>query len=167
MKLSTKKRWNMLLRSSTHIILILFLSLLNCKGTSHKTTTSDNEKTTMDYEILLQDSHSNFAELTTFKITNTQRLQQVFNTINSTRKPGFPIPNVDFSNYDVAFFTTGELPTGGHTISVSEVIKGNDVIDIILEQTSPGPGEFAIMVITAPFIIIKFEKTELPINVSI
>ncbi len=157
----------MLLRSTSHIIFILFLSLLSCKGVTHKITASDNEKTDMDYQTLLQDSHSNFKELTILKITNTQELQQVFNTINSTRKPGFYVPEVDFGKYDVAFFTTGELPTGGHTISIIEVIKGNETIDIILKQKSPGSGEFAITVITAPFILIKFEKTELPINVLI
>ncbi len=155
----------MLLKSPLHLVLIIFLSLLNCKGTTNNVIASNNEKKTMDFETLLVESQSNFEEQTTLKITNTETLKQVYSTINSTRKPGFPIPEVDFAKYDLVFFSLGLLPTGGHSLAVNAVNKNSNAIDIELRHTAPGPGDYAITVMTTPCILIKIDKTNLPVNI--
>lgn len=139
--------------------------LLGCVSTNGKAQ-QPISGTPMDFEIILQDGHSNFEELTSLKIDTQSELERVFAVINSTRKPGYKLPVIDFTRYQLYFYCPGSLSTGGHTLSVEKVTQFNEKINVTLTGTSPGPGEYAITVITSPFVLVKFENIKLPIEAT-
>jgi hypothetical protein len=121
----------------------------------------------MEYEVLLKDEQSNFEEITQKKISSEKEMRMLFETINSTRMPGYDLPEVDFSSFDLFFYTPGSLSTGGHSVDVAEILRSKDKILINLTAISPGPGDFATSVITSPFILIKFAKTDKPVELVV
>ena len=61
-------------------------------------------------------------------------LLEIFATINSTRKPGIPVPKVDFEKESVAFINIGETSTGGHSVTVIEIIEMEEKLIIYWRQ---------------------------------
>lgn len=154
----------MFLRQVTVFLIFVSGIALNCKGGDK--LPSEKNDTQMDFEIILEDQMCNYEEETLLKITTPEELLDVYNRINSTRTPGLPVPEIDFDRYHAAFYTTGTLSTGGHALKAIELIKHQDGILMVVGGSSPNPGEFVITVLTSPGVLIKFEKTDLPIKLK-
>jgi len=142
------------------LILIPLLLLTTCKTVLPETNNSEKN---IAFHELITNSHSNFTEQRNLIIDSRELLEEIFATINSTRKPGIPIPKIDFENESVAFINMGETSTGGHSVAVTEIIETEDKIVIYFEGKGPKAGENATMVITSLFTMVKFEKQTKPV----
>ncbi len=74
----------------------------------------DDKKMTSDYaiELLIQDNYGGAEQPETLVINNQKSLQDFFSKINRTRKPGLPVPQVDFSKNLVLIYCPGSLKGG-------------------------------------------------------
>lgn len=52
----------------------------------------------------------------------------------------------------------GEKNTGGHEIKVKKITADQDQIQILVQETSPKPGDFVTMAFTYPYTIIQFSS---------
>jgi argonaute-like protein implicated in RNA metabolism and viral defense len=115
------------------------------------------------FQELITNTHSNFTEQKNITIESSEELQEIFATINATRKPGISFPKIDFEKEALAFINIGETSTGGHSVAVTEIIETEAKLVIYYEGKSPKVGENATMVITTPFTMVKFMKVSKPI----
>lgn len=120
----------------------------------------------MEFEIIQRDQQSNFEEFTAIKIASKKELAKVYETLNSTRFPGYELPEIDFRMYDAFFYCPGVFNSGGYAVDIEKVTRLKEGIEAIIRLTSPGPNSFVTDVITSPFILIKLAKTALPISVK-
>ena len=121
------------------------------------------EQVEISFTEVLTGSHSNITEQKNIVISNQTELEKIFGKINSTRKPGIPIPEINFEEETAVFLNAGELSTGGSTISVTKVLKEKENVIVVIGGRSPKPGDFVTTVITQPFTLVKFKRQELPV----
>ncbi|MCT8340242.1 protease complex subunit PrcB family protein [Flavobacteriaceae bacterium TK19130] len=152
---------------NSSLILPMFLLLLlfsSCKGGSQSQSNPGNSNGEVSFQTHAKGSHSNYDQKTEMIITSTSELDKVFSKINSNRQPKEPVLDIDFSERTVAFITAGQLSTGGFTVEVDRIEDTDTERIIYIGGTSPKPGDNVTMVLTSPFTMISFEKTELPIR---
>lgn len=157
MKSYMKKLYRKYIKSI--VILIPLLLLTACKTAVPETNVSGKN---IPFQVLISNSHSNFANQRNLIIETPEVFQEIFATINSTRKPGIPLPEVDFEKENVAFINSGETSTGGHSVAVIEIIEKENKVVIHFEGKGPKAGENATMVISTPFTMVKFKKLPKP-----
>jgi len=79
-----------------------------------------------------------------------------------------PAPNaseVSFSKGMVIAIFSGEKPTGGYSIEITEVEFADDEVTIFFEEVSPEPGQPVTEALTQPFHIVKINKIgDLPVK---
>ncbi|MAP56036.1 protease complex subunit PrcB family protein [Altibacter sp.] len=152
-------------RKYSKVLIILCAVLLSflwsCKSSTNNSKPSITAS--IDFTVLEKGSHGNFTNKQERIISDQITLQDIYNTINGTRKPGLPVPEVDFSKYQVAFITSGERSTGGYSIAIDTIVREEEQTILYIGGESPKPGDYVTTVITAPFILVKFEKQSVPV----
>ena len=145
-------------------ILFFLLVLVGCKSQNTSNEGADQGASKVSFELLVEDSQSNIDMKNYEVIRSSERLQEVFNRINSTRKPGIPIPEVDFSKQLVLFLNMGQQNSGGFSVSVSKIEKTNDAFVVFVKEKKPEPTAMVTMVLTTPFTLVRTENTSLPVE---
>ncbi len=151
-------------------LIVIFMPLViftNCKNTPKNTTSKQVEKSTqelLEFTILLSDSQSNFAENTKIIVTSEEDLKSIFARINSTRKPGIPVPEVDFNQYEVVFYAQGEVSHGVNGLQVASVVKNEEEVVVNLAAEKP-QGKYVTTVMSQPCVMLQFKKQGLPVKV--
>jgi hypothetical protein len=91
--------------------LVLLLALLisglcsSCKG---QNIVSNVKNDTSIMELILQDDYSGAVAEDVIIIKNQKSLQSFFSRINKTRKPGLPVPEIDFDRDMLLVWCQGE-----------------------------------------------------------
>ena len=82
-----------------YLTLIIFAILFSCKG--QKKAAMENGDGQNDdsgsLTLVLQDNYSGSITPDTLIIKDRKTLQKFFSKVNRTRKPGIPVPEVDFA----------------------------------------------------------------------
>lgn len=134
-------------------ILFLFCS---CKG--QKKTTSKNEAESDTPLILIaSDDHSNAQVSETLVITDYKALQAFYSKINSTRKPGLPLPKIDFTKEMLVVSCSGER--SGATQPTLEMLEETDT-KVVIASKYEATEKKVSSAITSPFSIYKMPLTE-------
>jgi len=140
----------------------------NCKNTTTATTpikVENPKQESLEFTTLLSDSQSNFTESTHRIITSQEELNSVFAKVNSTRMPGIPVPNIDFTQSEVFFYAPGEVNHGVEGLKVASVTKQDKTIVVKLAAGKP-PGKYATTVMSQPCVLIQYKKQGLPVVVK-
>jgi len=74
--------------------------------------------------------------------------------------PDTAAPAVDFDSTIVAAAFAGERPTAGQGIEIIGAIGEPDGVRLMVEERAPGSGMVAAQVLTSPFHIVSFPRTE-------
>ena len=93
------------------VFLCLIFIGLSCK--SQKNSVRENSPEGMT--LLLNDDYSGVEESNFHVIKDASTLQKFFNTINRFRKPGIPVPEVDFNKNTVLLYFAGKTQVGTKT----------------------------------------------------
>ncbi len=164
MKNYMKKQCRIWFRSSLVLSMILLITVSSCGSSSDRSNNSGNKGKSLKFETLMQDNHSNHDDETAKSIRSEEELQALFAKINTTRMPGLDVPQVDFATEELFFYTMGNQSTGGYTIDADKVTLFEDKVEVTLKTAAPAADDYAITVITSPFVLIKFKRTDLPVN---
>ncbi len=103
--------------SITVSICILSITLLACNG--QKKPAMENEvvksqaQTNSPLILVLEDNYAGTDSEETLVIKNEKSLRSFFSKINKTRKPGIPVPVVDFSKETILVYCAGEQQNNG------------------------------------------------------
>lgn len=83
----------------------------------------------------------------------------------SVHVPALNAPEVDFSKEMIIAVFSGEKPTGGYSIEITEVEFAEDEVTIFFEEVLPEPGEPVTEALTQPFHIVKINRSDdLPVK---
>lgn len=129
-------------------------------GNSGSAGTNNNTQidTTMKWEVLLSGQGSSMpGESQVICLTQAafdKTWLEVFNDY-----PGqYEKPVIDFAKNLVVYCFRGDVRSSGYSVSVKKIKENAGKINIVLENTEPGPGCMNASVIENPFIIVSVQK---------
>ena len=100
-------------------------------------------------------------------IANGEELQKMYAKINSTRKPGIEVPEVDWKNQTVIAAFAGRKSTAGYSIDIYQVRDRKKERIYKFAQTAPNRGTDVVsMVITTPYMIVLVNNDNKKITAS-
>jgi len=113
------------------LLTVLFGLVLGCNGQKKVTVEANKEETTSDSPLTLvaQGNYAPTDSAETQVVRSEKDLSVFFRKINMTRKPGIPIPKVDFSKDMVIIYCAG---TNGNGMQPSLVVAEENDAEFIL-----------------------------------
>ena len=144
-------------------ILIMFASCNGQKKASgEKADLQSNMNPTTSLTLLLQDNYSGAETAETLVIKDAKTLKMFFAKINRTRKPGLPVPEVDFSKDMVIIYCGGVRKDNGlPKLSLKAETEGKMVFEPIYQNVQKGNLSSAA---TSPFCVYTIPFTDKDIN---
>lgn len=137
------------------LCIILFGSIilaLSCKGQKHATTNDSVDTSSM--ELIMQENYSGSEVEETLIIKDRKSLEAFFGKINRTRKPGLPIPEIDFTTEMVLVWCAGEGTAIMPELAIAKETKEAYVLTKF--QSSEKTKTFAV---TSPFSVYKLPSS--------
>ncbi len=142
-----------------YLSLFIFAIILSCNGQKKAAMKDKNgmnegsEKLT----LLLQDNYSGSDVAETLIITDAKVLKSFYSKINRTRKPGLPVPEVDFTKEMILIHCSGEQKNGKHALlSVMEENEKEVIISTSVEKLKKSGTSSALI---SPFSVYKMPIT--------
>ena len=124
----------MRLPSFIWIFLPLLTVLLACNGQKKAVMDeSSQESANSPLNFVMQDNYAGAETPVTHVIKSQKELAKFFSGVNRTRKPGIPVPEVDFSKHLVVIYCAGNAGNG--TIPTLKVAEATGA-EMILEMTN-------------------------------
>lgn len=129
-------------------IVVFTITLLSCGAKKQ-----EMEKE-VSFEVIESQSQGGYKVGQYQTITNPLDLKSLYTQLNLSRKPGLPLPEVDFESESIIALFMGEKMSGGYGIKIKSIRRiSTSKIEIQIEETEPG--DMASMAITSPFSIYK------------
>ncbi|MGB5497450.1 MAG: hypothetical protein WBM77_00815 [Maribacter sp.] len=144
--------------------LFIFAIILSCNG-QKKAAMKDKNDMNMGNEkltLLLQDNYSGSDVAETLVIKDVKALKSFYSKINKTRKPGLPVPEVDFTKEMILVHCSGEQKNGKQALlSVEEENEEEVIITTSVKKSKKSSTSSAII---SPFSIYKMPLTSKEIS---
>ena len=130
-------------------LLSLFIFGLNssCKGQNFPSNINGNA---LNMELVLQDDYSNVVTEEVLLIKNQESLQSFFSKINKTRKPGLPVPDINFDEDMVFVWCQGETLYPGIDLLLQKETK-----EAYIFKKTYTSGKRENTAILSPFLLYK------------
>lgn len=144
----------------------ILLILVSCNG-NKKTSVKNSDsqlKSDPPLVLILQDEYGSFNVEETMVIKDEKRLKSFYSKINKTRKPGLPVPLIDFSKEMVIVQCSGEQNHSG--VPILTFNKETDHQVLIDYDIAEEPGDAATAIVRNPFCIYKMPLTDKEIIVE-
>ncbi len=140
----------------------LLLVCLSCKS-QKKGNLNNEEKVQMEKPIfVMEDSYSNIDSSQISIITDQKALQKFFVQVNKTRKPGLPVPEVDFSKEMLILICAGEQQ-GTYEPNVTILELDDENLTINVERKLPS--DSLQTAISTPFFLYKMPISEKKVTI--
>lgn len=135
--------------------LILLLGMLSCKSQKrhHMTNSADDGLT-----LLVEDGYSGLEGFESMVVRDQKTLNSFFAKINRTRKPGIPVPEVDFTKEMVVVVCAGEQEGIGMP-KLSKATENEEEIVLAIENLNP-PNKKNNSLISSPFCVYKMPLSD-------
>lgn len=131
-------------------LFILFCLLLACKG--GESPTSEPELT-----LVMTDAYGGTPDSGIEVLRDEGSLQKYFARINRTRKPGLPVPEIDFSKYIAVAYSSGQT-TDTIIPSIRAVRHNKDTLMLRAQKQDRADSSFTS--VRMPFALYVLPKTE-------
>lgn len=132
--------------------------LASCKS---QTVASETDKKSGSLELVLADNYSGILDEELMLLKNEKELGAFFNRINRMRKPGLPLPEVDFEKYMLAVYCIGETTIVGIGLELAEETDGyyrfQKLIPVQTEENTA---------IISPFLMYKLPHNDKEIRLD-
>ncbi len=133
------------------------ICLLSCKA--QKDTKLQSERNDSEMVLIAQDAYSGIDAYEAAVITDAKSLGKFYSRINKTRKPGLPVPEVDFSQEMVVVVCLGERQ-GATLPKLSKTKESENEVSItVIMDTSTAKESGESQVISSPFYVYKMPRT--------
>ena len=141
------------------IVLVLVLFFLACHG-QKKVVENTSKQDNGPLVLLVQDAFFPTDSLETHVIKDAKALNAFFREVNKTRKPGLPIPSVDFQNEMVLIACMGKME--GDILPELRISKKNEGELVVAIELQKKPSSTSLN--TYPFCVYKMAKTDIPVS---
>ncbi len=84
----------------------------------------------------------------------------------STEVPNAPLPEVDFSREMVVCVVTGDRPSGGYAVEVTEARWDGLRLELVARETRPAPDAVVPMVVTRPYHMVATGRSDGPVRIE-
>ncbi|MCH7523715.1 MAG: protease complex subunit PrcB family protein [Bacteroidetes bacterium] len=139
-------------------IYIFLLSSCSSSSTINKQTMIISQDT-ITFETLAEDFYGGMTDSKFIVIKDETTLNEIYKLINKSKSPGIKIPIINFEKETVLVLFLGEKTSGGHSISVEQILDENEKLIVKYKVTLPKLGEMVTTVMTQPYCIIKIPIT--------
>ena len=139
-------------------IYIFLLSSCSSSSTINKQTIIISQDT-ITFETLAEDFYGGMTDSKFIVIKDETTLNEIYKLINKSKSPGIKIPIINFEKETVLVLFLGEKSSGGHSISVEQILDENEKVTVKYKVTLPKLGEMVTTVMTQPYCIIKIPIT--------
>ncbi|MGN7514697.1 MAG: hypothetical protein ACTHOM_09995 [Allomuricauda sp.] len=135
------------------LLFISFVCLLSCKA--QKKENAPVGEQIADMVLVDHDDFSNIEVYETRVIRDAKSLRKFYSEVNKTRKPGLPVPIIDFSKETVVLVCLGEQK-GKKTARLSKIKETDNEVSIAVEiLDEEQQGEITIQPLYFPFYLYK------------
>ena len=143
-----------------YLSLFIFAIILSCNGQKKAAMKDKNDMNVGNEKLtlLLQDNYSGSDVAETLVIRDIKALKSFYLKINRTRKPGLPIPEVDFTKEMVLIHCSGEQTNGKHALL--SVIEENEKEVIIRTSVKKSKKSGTSSALISPFSVYKMPLTQ-------
>jgi len=138
------------------IIALLFVLTVSCKSNDMAL-----KKTIISTKIL-SGEHSNITEAKQLVVTSKEALQALFKNINKTRSPKVALPEINFKKELVLALFMGSKTSGGYATKIDHITVNKDAVYVY--YTESYPKGMATSVMTQPYYLASYPKTDLPFH---
>lgn len=139
----------------TSVIVLVFI-LTACNG-QKKATAQDEGNQQTPLKLLVSDSYSGAEDSETMVIKSGKALISFFAQINKTRKPGLPVPDIDFEKDMIIVTYSGPRKDGSTPVLK---IKEETTTEMVLLTAFKLSEDAEIQGITSPFSLYKMPLTD-------
>ncbi|OIQ37626.1 MAG: hypothetical protein BM563_08115 [Bacteroidetes bacterium MedPE-SWsnd-G1] len=136
-----------------YVLYIITFLIFGCASGKQQNYTQE-----IQFETLVQGSNGGYLNNEFIIVKNQDELKTVYTQINKVRKPGFPIPKIDFEKELILALFLGEKTTGGHAISITKIIETIDEVQVFVQTNAPDG--MATSAMTQPYYFCKIPRTE-------
>lgn len=144
------------MKTAVFFLLLIFATCNAQKSRGDSDTEKEGQDADLGVTFVAGDAYSGTEMAETFTITDTKGLKKFYSRINRTRKPGLPVPNIDFSKEMVIVRCSGTTDNDATpNIYILEVTADEIVLGIteIKEKSSTSA-------ITTPFAVYRMANTD-------
>ncbi|MFK7812430.1 MAG: hypothetical protein AB8B59_08040 [Maribacter sp.] len=141
-----------------YLLGIVFI-LVSCNGQKKASVKNSDQISNPNTSLvlLLQDEYSGFEVEETLVIKDQKGLKSFYSKINRTRKPGLPVPVIDFSREMVIVYCSGEQNHSG--LTKLNFSKENSTQVMLDSQVEIDPIVSSNTVLNNPFCVYKMPLT--------
>jgi len=142
-----------------YLSLFIFAIILSCNGQKKAALDNGEDKKAGSEKLtlLLQDNYSGSEVEETLIIKDAKALKSFYSKINRTRKPGIPVPDVDFTKEMILVHCSGEQKNGKHALL--SVIAENEKEVIISTSVEKSKKSDTSSALISPFSVYKMPLT--------
>lgn len=142
------------------LIYLTFLFVPNSCKTQEKAIATDQLQNDSQIELVDSDDYSGIVEPENLVIRDTKSLTKFYAKINRTRKPGLPIPTIDFAKHTVLIVCAGEQKPNTKMVLGYGNEDESELQIHLTKQKNVTSGDVGITVVTYPFYIYQIPFTE-------
>lgn len=129
-----------------------------CKSSKESAQNVGDQQAQQDnLTLVFQDDYSGITAPQFMVIKGGKDLKGLFSKINRTRKPGIPVPDIDFAQDLLVVYCSGETTTNTSTGLRSGKETGDTVLVELVALVNPDPVSTAV--VTTPICIYKMPLT--------
>lgn len=172
---TTQKMGELMFHYSNILLIILCLSIIGCnpkqestpdKPQNNETQTDNNtqQEKKVEFTTISQGANSGHNEKKDYVITNEDEWKKLWAQVHANVEPKPELPKVDFEKETVLAVFKGQQTSGGHSISITDVMKKGDVCSTQVKEVSPDPGGMMSMGFSQPYHIVKVPKMEAKVS---
>ncbi|UII76153.1 hypothetical protein LV716_18090 [Flagellimonas sp. HMM57] len=143
------------------LLLFILVSLFSCKA--QNTVTAESSEQDADIVLIDQDNYSGILEYDAMVIKDAKSLNKFYSKINKTRKPGLPVPTIDFTQYMVVIICMGEQKGNAIPVLSKTETLGNEMI-ITVKMPDYHKDKSSSEIITYPFYLYRTPTVIKPVS---
>lgn len=145
-----------------HFVIIVLVCLASCKA-QKETQLQSGENDEMI--LIAHDAFSGITEYETMVVRDVKSLSKFYATINKTRKPGLPVPAIDFTKDILVVMCLGEQK-GEPTPLLAKSEQESDIMITVSLSESNDLENKENNIISFPFYIYKLSHTSKKVTIQ-
>lgn len=138
------------------ILLVLILLFSSCKGQEKGVGNEGAAQTPDQLQLIEKDNYSGSDVEEFVVITDVKTLQEFYSKVNRTRKPGLPVPQIDFTKEMLVIYCAGKRQ---NSFEPRLFVANESETDLVLGVKNESQ-ERTSTAITTPFSVYKLPLTE-------
>jgi|GEM_PF-1067830 len=113
----------------------------------------------VSFSTIEKGHYGDIRERKAVRIKNSSEWQTFWQQLHGNQYPLPPLPQVDFNQYEVLGVLAGQKPTGGYSITITQIIDQGNYLEVYINEKIPTPGGIVTQVITSPYHLVEINKT--------